>query len=226
MFTDFNQNPFPMKTLPKALNISTSSRYNFSIFDYIDNNVFAIDEKNTFMYGNFAFQAMVGIQGEGYQQHIVTINKLLKLSLVHKNLDSDVAIFIQSIKREIMDTGALDVPSLVKMTIQKYTLRNDKKYVTGFVIVADQDALLEDDRVYRTPSLNNRCHLLTKHELKILRLMAAGHLTKEIACILGNSIYTIGNHQKSIYKKLNAHSKVKAIIEGKRQGLLSIDWGH
>lgn len=216
-----------MKALSRVINITTSPRYNYSIFDYIDNIVFAIDEKNIFMYGNFAFQAMVGIQGEGCQQHIVTINKLLKFSMTHKILNSDVATFIQSLKREIMDARALDVPSHVKMTIQKYALRNDKKYVTGFVIVADQDALLKDEQVYRTPSLNNRCHLLTKHELKILRLMATGRLTKEIAYILGNSVHTIGNHQKSIYKKLNAHSKIKAIIEGKRQGLLSTDWeGH
>jgi DNA-binding CsgD family transcriptional regulator len=61
---------------------------------------------------------------------------------------------------------------------------------------------------------------LSSKELQILHLIALGNTSKEIAKLLGNSSHTIVFHQKSIYLKLGARSKIEAINAGKKLGLL------
>lgn len=47
---------------------------------------------------------------------------------------------------------------------------------------------------------------LTDREQQVLRLIAEGLTTKEIASLLGRSAETISNHRKHICYKLNIHS--------------------
>ncbi len=54
---------------------------------------------------------------------------------------------------------------------------------------------------------------LTPREHEILALLAKGELAKEIADTLGISIWTVHGHVKSIFEKLNVHSRTEAVVK-------------
>jgi DNA-binding NarL/FixJ family response regulator len=54
---------------------------------------------------------------------------------------------------------------------------------------------------------------LTPREHEILTLMAKGQLAKEIAEALGISIWTVHGHVKSIFEKLNVHTRTEAVVK-------------
>jgi DNA-binding NarL/FixJ family response regulator len=54
---------------------------------------------------------------------------------------------------------------------------------------------------------------LTSRELEILRLLAKGHMYKEIADQLAISISTVRTHVTAIYEKLHVHSRTQAAMK-------------
>jgi DNA-binding NarL/FixJ family response regulator len=54
---------------------------------------------------------------------------------------------------------------------------------------------------------------LTPREHEILALLAKGDLAKEIAESLGISIWTVHGHVKSIFEKLNVHTRTEAVVK-------------
>jgi DNA-binding NarL/FixJ family response regulator len=60
---------------------------------------------------------------------------------------------------------------------------------------------------------------LTPHELRLLKLLGDGHSYKTAAAELGSSINTVGFHMRSIYTKLQVHSKSEAVAKALRTGL-------
>jgi len=63
-------------------------------------------------------------------------------------------------------------------------------------------------------------HRLTPHEVRLLGLLAEGHSYKTAAATLGNSINTIAFHMKSIYAKLQVHSKSEAVAKALRHRIV------
>ena len=55
--------------------------------------------------------------------------------------------------------------------------------------------------------------MLTKKEYKVVLLLTEGKFNKEIAEEMGISIYTVKNHLKNIYKKLEVRNRSEAIIK-------------
>jgi len=62
---------------------------------------------------------------------------------------------------------------------------------------------------------------LTPHEVRLLKLLVEGHSYKTAAAELQNSVNTIGFHMRSIYRKLQVHSKSEAVVKALRQNLIS-----
>jgi DNA-binding NarL/FixJ family response regulator len=60
---------------------------------------------------------------------------------------------------------------------------------------------------------------LTPHEQRLLKLLGDGHSYKTAAAELGSSINTVGFHMRSIYTKLQVHSKSEAVAKALRGGL-------
>lgn len=60
----------------------------------------------------------------------------------------------------------------------------------------------------------------TERELEVLRLFAAGMTSAQIAEHLVVSINTIKTQLKSVYGKLDAHSRAEAIAKARRLHLL------
>ena len=63
---------------------------------------------------------------------------------------------------------------------------------------------------------------LTPREVELLELFAKGESYKEAARALGISPLTVGNHVKSIYRKLAVHSRGEAVYEAIKTGQLTI----
>jgi two-component system NarL family response regulator len=62
---------------------------------------------------------------------------------------------------------------------------------------------------------------LSRREQEVLELIAAGHGTESISAELGLAPATVRTHVKSIFRKLQVHSREEAISEARRRGLIS-----
>ena len=61
---------------------------------------------------------------------------------------------------------------------------------------------------------------LTPHETRLLKLLVEGHSYKTAALELGVSVNTVSFHLKSIYEKLQVHSKSEAVAKALRNHLI------
>jgi DNA-binding NarL/FixJ family response regulator len=61
---------------------------------------------------------------------------------------------------------------------------------------------------------------LSPREGEILALVAEGRGTKDIASLLGLSLNSVRNHVQRLLVKLDAHSKLEAVVNARRRGLL------
>jgi len=73
-------------------------------------------------------------------------------------------------------------------------------------------------REFRPPDRAD--YALTPHELRLLKLLVEGHNYKTAAAQLGVSFNTICFHIKSIYEKLQVHSKSEAVSKALRNRLI------
>ena len=61
---------------------------------------------------------------------------------------------------------------------------------------------------------------LSPQELRLLQLLGDGHHYKTAATQLKLSVHTVNFHLKSIYAKLQVHSKSEAVAKALRAGLI------
>ncbi|HEY7064539.1 MAG TPA: response regulator transcription factor [Chloroflexota bacterium] len=63
---------------------------------------------------------------------------------------------------------------------------------------------------------------LAPREIEVLQVLASGMSTEEAAAQLGISVHTVRTHLKKAMTKLDARSKVEAIIQALRAGLIHL----
>lgn len=63
---------------------------------------------------------------------------------------------------------------------------------------------------------------LSAREAELLQLFSKGYSYKETARLLSISPLTVGNHVRSIYRKLDVHTRSEAVYEAVRTGKLSL----
>ena len=73
-------------------------------------------------------------------------------------------------------------------------------------------------REFRSPE-STTCEL-TPHEVRLLRLFVEGHNYKTAAAELGVTVHTISFHLRSIYDKLQVHSKSEAVAKALQNRLV------
>lgn len=73
-------------------------------------------------------------------------------------------------------------------------------------------------REFRPPAKAE--HNLTPHEVRVLKLLVDGHSYKTAAAELKSSVNTVSFHMRSIYRKLEVHSKSEAVAKALRQRLV------
>jgi DNA-binding NarL/FixJ family response regulator len=64
------------------------------------------------------------------------------------------------------------------------------------------------------------CCELTPHEIRLLKLFVEGHNYRTAAAELGVSVHTISFHLRSIYEKLQVHSKSEAVAKALKNRLV------
>ena len=69
-------------------------------------------------------------------------------------------------------------------------------------------------RRFRPPRMSG--YELTPHETRILGFLVDGHNYRSVASELGCSVHTVNFHMKSIYRKLEVHSKSEAVAKALR----------
>jgi DNA-binding CsgD family transcriptional regulator len=62
----------------------------------------------------------------------------------------------------------------------------------------------------------------TARELDVLRLIARGMSSDEIASALFLSPHTVSGYRKSLFAKLGVHSQVQAVVQGAARGLIEL----
>jgi DNA-binding NarL/FixJ family response regulator len=101
-----------------------------------------------------------------------------------------------------------------------------RRAAAGEIVMADDDlpVVLDELRTGRAPNVAAELALrrLTARETEILRAMAAGDATGEIAETLGISSLTVQSHVKNILAKLGVHSKIEAVTMAWRHGLATV----
>jgi DNA-binding NarL/FixJ family response regulator len=74
-------------------------------------------------------------------------------------------------------------------------------------------------RPFETDPVTTAPHL-TKRQLDVLRLLAAGRSTAEIAADLGLSQTTVRNYVANLLASLGAHTRLQAVIAARKAGLI------
>lgn len=204
--------------------------FNFGFFESINNPVFVMDKRGTWLYCNRAYGVFSGPQNEAIKLQIPAIRRFLRSSAAQRCTDANKLFFANNLQSQ---TASIQdgVGPHYEINVNKYILSNKQSCASGFIgIVRNVDELIEyypsEKRVGRLPvprivkaKIVNEI-ALTQKELKFLNLISFGYSTKKIATLLGNSVHTIADNQKSIYLKLNAQSKVQALNAGRMRGLL------
>jgi DNA-binding NarL/FixJ family response regulator len=72
----------------------------------------------------------------------------------------------------------------------------------------------------RPTTVETAGHTLTPHELRIVRMLADGDSYKEVAAQLGITVNTVRNYIRSIYDKLQVHTKSEAVSKALRGRLI------
>lgn len=77
-------------------------------------------------------------------------------------------------------------------------------------------------RQYQDPAGSGSVESLTRRETDVLGLVAKGYSTREVAESLQLAESTITSHIKSIYRKLDVHSRSQAVHEAAQLGLVRL----
>ena len=82
-------------------------------------------------------------------------------------------------------------------------------------------ALVRSVYLYAEPAIFAPPRQITEREREVLQLISTGKTNPEIAQILGLSHYTVKNHIKNIFKKLNTSNRSQTVALAMAQNLLS-----
>jgi DNA-binding CsgD family transcriptional regulator len=88
----------------------------------------------------------------------------------------------------------------------------DQGSIVGVFGLADPDDELP-------PAAGRSVHL-TPRQLEVLRYLAAGHTTERIATTLGISVETVRNHVRGLMGRLDAHTRLEAVMRAHDLDLL------
>jgi LuxR family maltose regulon positive regulatory protein len=70
-------------------------------------------------------------------------------------------------------------------------------------------------------TLSGQVEPLTGREIEVLRLLAEGAASREIAARLGISYATVRSHIRSMGGKLGVHSKGEAVVKARQLALIA-----
>jgi PAS domain S-box-containing protein len=88
----------------------------------------------------------------------------------------------------------------------------------------NKDSVAEEDRQQlhrgRPTARNLKGDVLTPRETQVLKCLADGHSTAEVATMLSISVPTVRNHVEHTLHKLNAHSRLEAVAVARKLDII------
>ncbi len=155
---------------------------------------------------NPACEALV-ISMFGDEDNVLSSIEAGALGYIHKDAaPDDIAKTILEMK----DGASPISPMIARRVLSKY--RSLKQKQVPAPVPAERTATKIDEVSDKS--------LLSPREQEVLELIARGFAYSEIAELKALSVHTIQTHIKSLYGKLEVHSKMEAVLEGTRMGLL------
>ncbi len=138
----------------------------------------------------------------GDEDNVLAAIEAGALGYIHKDATPD------DIAQTILDmkAGASPIsPMVARRVLAKYVSLQSRRAE----LAEPPPQVLDDER----PALSRR-------EQEVLELIARGFSYQEIARLQRVSVHTVQTHIKNLYGKLAVHSKVEAVFEATRMGLL------
>jgi len=139
------------------------------------------------------------------------------IAIVFLSMHSDEGYVLKALKAGaraylLKDSAEYDLIAAIKAV-------NEGK---AFFSPAISKMLVEDYmRQMRERDVEDSYELLTTREREILQLLAEGKNNKDVANLLGLSLYTVETHRGNIFQKLNLHSSAELILYAIRKGVIS-----
>jgi DNA-binding NarL/FixJ family response regulator len=172
------------------------------------------------------------LQRAGLQPLIERVDSEAAFSAAVRNFSPDVVLSDHSLG-EFDSCAAQDIVRELRPTVPFIIVTGE---ITGAQSVAAIRAGAEDlvVRAYvgrlaasiaEALAVRRPLHKLTDRQVQVLRLVAEGHRTREIAKQLGLSVKTVESHRGEIMKRLNMHDVVSLVRYAMRVGLVTVAAG-
>lgn len=178
---------------------------NSNFLDEIDQPIFVKDRSGIYIYCNQAFSNFLGIPAKKIISH--TAFDVAPQAFAKIYTEADKALFESAGDQEYLaKVKAQSEPQEVKVIFKKSIIYDQNHNLSGFIGTLELHKNIVHDSISET-------HKLTEREIEALNLLAKGKSVKQIAAILQISRHTVADHFKSIYLKLDVHSKNEAIFK-------------
>jgi len=180
-------------------------------FDALDLAVYVLDADGTVRWINRAAAGITGSRiGESYLSLIAPEHRARGKMYFARTVVGGSA-------SEFALTVVGHEAALVDLRIHAAPLRQHST-VIGAIGIAMR--LGDQTRDRSAPSTTGVGPDLTPRQTEVLQLLAEGLDTHEIARRLGVAVETTRNHIRALFRRLGVHSRLEAVIAGRRHGLL------
>ena len=144
-------------------------------------------------------------------------NSLPKTQVVMLSMHSDEGYVLRALKAGargylLKDSAEADLANAIRAVVAGKSFFSP---AVGKVLLEDYMRKLE-----RTGA-EDSFDLLSPREREVLQLVAEGKSSKEIANLLGLSVYTVETHRANVMQKLNLHNIPELILYAVRKGVIS-----
>jgi PAS domain S-box-containing protein len=153
------------------------------------------NERALELFGDLRGRALIELVAPDARQKVRA--DLAKRQLGHSSADDFEAVFL--------------LPSGQRVPVQLHTVGIDGRYHVGMFRLVDVERAL--------PLAPARLQL-TPRQYETLRALARGSSTREIAASFHISPETVRNHIRGLLNAMHVHSRLEAVAEGRRLGLI------
>lgn len=169
----------------------------------LDIPIFIKNTEGIYIFCNQAFVDFLGISRKNILGHTAYDIAPKKLADIYAEADKEL---LNSANQQSYSSTVQAAETETRVTFNKSIIYTKQHDVAGFVGAIESHTDIKRDT-------SNGLKKLTSRELGVLELLAKGRSVKAIASILGISNHTVADHLKSIYIKLDAHSKNEAVFK-------------
>lgn len=169
----------------------------------LDVPIFIKNSDGIYIYCNKAFVNFLGINRNEIIGHTAYDIAPKKLAELYTMADKQMLDFANN---QTYDSQVQTAESKTEVRFNKSILYTSEHKIAGLIGAIDTSTKVDN-------SSSSRIKGLTPREIAVLELLIKGFSTKAIAISLGISRYTVGDYLKSIYLKLDVHSKNEALFK-------------